>query len=90
MHKKCTLSDPAFQVASTATSALIISAVDSLTALADRINAEHQQAETALNDGLQHALAAGALLLQAKKLCPHGTWAQWLKSNFRGSARRGR
>ncbi len=78
---------PAKQATSTATSALSISTVvDSLTALADRINAEHAQVLTAFNVGLDHALQAGRLLQQAKKLCPHGTWARWLKDNFRGSA----
>jgi len=67
-----------------------ISTAATLPALAAAINAEHRQAETALNDGLRHALEAGRLLLEAKKLCPHGTWAQWLKDNFRGSARTAR
>ena len=81
---------PAKQGTSTATSALSISAVDSLTILAHRINAEHAQAEAALNNGLRHALEAGRLLLEAKHLCAHGTWARWLKDNFRGSARTAR
>ena len=51
-----------------------ISTAATLPALAAAINAEHRQAETALNDGLRHALEAGRLLLEAKKLCPHGTW----------------
>jgi len=42
--------------------------------LAERINAEHHAAEQALNAGLQHAMRAGELLLQAKAACPHGTW----------------
>ena len=90
MHKKCTLSDPAFQVASTAASALSISTADSLTILAHRINAEHAQAEAALRDGLRHAVEAGRLLLEARAAVAHGEWLPWLESNFDGSARTAR
>jgi hypothetical protein len=37
--------------------------------LADRINAEHHAAEQALQSGLDHALSAGQLLIEAKGLC---------------------
>ena len=81
---------PAKQVTSTAASALSISTADSLTALADRINAEHPQAETALHDGLRHAVEAGRLLLEAKATVAHGEWLPWLESNFDGSTRTAR
>ena len=58
-----------------------------LAELAVQINDEHHQAKEAMNDGLQHALEAGRLLLQAKKRCNHGDWLQWIKTNFEGSER---
>jgi len=61
--------------------------VAALPELAEQINFEHGQAEAALNDGLDHALAAGALLAKAKELCRHGTWLPWLTKNFKGSKR---
>ncbi|HEY7423265.1 MAG TPA: hypothetical protein VH682_03395 [Gemmataceae bacterium] len=45
----------------------IIKPADALAELAGRINAEHQQAESALRAGLQHAKVAGELLIEAKK-----------------------
>ena len=64
---KDTLIKGAKQATSTATSALSISTVDSLSALADRINAEHAQVLTAFNVGLDHALQAGRLLQVARR-----------------------
>jgi hypothetical protein len=61
--------------------------VHHLSDLAERINAEHQQAETALREGLSHARAAGELLLQAKQQCRHGQWLPWLAANVRFSER---
>lgn len=58
-----------------------------LATLAEQINHEHRQCTAAVNAGLQHALEAGRLLIEAKKLCPHGTWGQWLADNFEGSTR---
>ena len=69
-----------------ATIPAIVSA-GSLATLAERINAEHHQAEAALNDGLQHALQAGRLLREAKAELDHGEWSPWLKQNFEGSKR---
>jgi hypothetical protein len=59
----------------------IVKSADALTELAGRINAEHRQVETALRAGLEHARAAGELLLQAKAQCGHGHWLEWLKAN---------
>jgi hypothetical protein len=59
----------------------------SLGKLAERINAEHHSCETAINAALEHALAAGDLLLEAKSKCPHGTWQAWLEDSFDGSVR---
>jgi hypothetical protein len=55
--------------------------------LAARINDEHRACETAVNAALEHALAAGELLLKVRKSCPHGTWIAWLEENFEGSVR---
>ena len=52
-----------------------------LDALADRINAEHEACHSAMQKGLEHALEAGRLLLEAKKGLPHGEWLPWLKGN---------
>jgi hypothetical protein len=49
--------------------------------LATRINHEHQQAEQALRSGLEHARAAGVLLLEAKGKVAHGQWLAWLEAN---------
>ena len=58
-----------------------------LATLAERINQEHAACVAAFRSGLQHALEAGRLLLEAKTLCDHGDWAAWLSINFKGSAR---
>ena len=50
----------------------------SLAELAQRINQEHEQCCDAFTAGLQHALNAGDLLIQAKALCEHGEWGAWL------------
>src|SRR5262249_23486427 len=55
--------------------------------LAGRINAEHQQGESAFREGLLHAKTAGELLLQAKGQCAHGAWLPWLKANVAFSER---
>ena len=61
-----------------------------LSTLAERINAEHHQAEAALNDGLNHAVEAGRFLLEAKSQVDHGEWSAWLDANFDGSQRTAR
>jgi hypothetical protein len=58
-----------------------------LTDLAEQINAEHQACEQAFRAGVQHAINAGNLLIQAREHCPHGTWLPWLAANFHGSER---
>jgi hypothetical protein len=58
--------------------------------LASEINRHHRAAETAIRAGLNHAQAAGRLLIEAKAQCPHGTWRQWLADNFEGSDRTAR
>lgn len=58
-----------------------------LETLASWINEEHRRCEDALRSGLQHALAAGDLLVEAKAGCPHGSWRGWVAENFAGSLR---
>jgi hypothetical protein len=55
--------------------------------LAEHINAEHRACGLALNSALEHALAAGDLLLQAKAECNPRTWLAWLEANFEGKPR---
>ena len=46
--------------------------------LAGRIKREHEAVSVALKDSVRHAIAAGELLLEAKKQVPHGGWLPWL------------
>jgi hypothetical protein len=52
-----------------------------LPVLAASINDHLAAAEAATRRGLEHAIAAGALLLEAKALVPHGEWLAWLEVN---------
>ena len=54
---------------------------NSLADLAARIVAEHQAVSTALKDSVQHAITAGALLLEAKEQLKHGQWLPWLRDH---------
>jgi hypothetical protein len=63
---------------------------ESLTTLAKCINEHHRQAEAAIRSGLEHALEAGRLLIEAKDQCQHGKWGSWLADNFEGSQRTAR
>jgi hypothetical protein len=52
-------------------------------ALVDEIRREHEAAANALRSGLDHAIKAGELLIEAKRrYCKHGQWAQWLADNI--------
>jgi hypothetical protein len=59
----------------------------SLAELARQINAEHEQVDVAVREGLDHARQAGFLLLQAKSRLPHGNWLPWLEANCKATAR---
>src|SRR5262249_11779578 len=61
-----------------------------LTDLATRIQAEHQAATDAMRRGIEHAIAAGELLLQAKAQLSHGQWGKWLRANVQVSWRTAR
>ena len=46
--------------------------------LAARIVAEHKAVRAAMKSTLEHALACGDLLIEAKAKLAHGTWLPWL------------
>ena len=54
-------------------------AVRSLADLAARIKAEHEATGLAVKRGLEHSIAAGNLLIEAKKQLAHGAWLPWLR-----------
>jgi len=54
---------------------------NSLADLAARIHQQHDAASNALKSAVDHAIAAGELLLQAKEQLKHGTWLPWLQAN---------
>lgn len=56
---------------------------NSLADLAARIRTEHEACQSALQRGLEHALAAGKLLREAKDQVPHGQWLLWLREHVR-------
>jgi hypothetical protein len=58
-----------------------------LPAIAASINEHLAAAEAATRRGLEHAIAAGALLIEAKELVAHGEWLDWLQANCRVSQR---
>ena len=49
--------------------------------LAARIREEHRQFFESMNRGLEHALAAGQLLIAAKEQIKHGEWLGWLEEH---------
>jgi len=53
--------------------------------LAVAMNEHHHAAEKAANASLQHAVAAGRLLVEAKAKVEHGEFGAWVKANFTGS-----
>jgi nucleotide-binding universal stress UspA family protein len=54
---------------------------NSLTDLAARIRAEHDAVGEALRNSVQHAIAAGELLIEAKNQIEHGQWLPWLRDH---------
>jgi hypothetical protein len=55
-----------------------LSLSNSLTDLAARIRSEHEAATGAMRRSLEHGMAAGELLLEAKAQLKHGQWGPWL------------
>jgi len=74
----------------TMTTTIAESRTPTLAELATEINDLHRRAESAMRSGLEHALAAGQLLIEAKAQCQHGDWGQWLANSFEGSERTAR
>lgn len=56
----------------------------------EQANAKHHAIEQAIGQILYDARDAGRLLLEAKSLCPHGTWGPYLAEHFAGSDRTAR
>jgi hypothetical protein len=54
-----------------------------LPVIASSINDHLAAADAATRRGLEHAIAAGHLLIEAKELVEHGNWLPWLKANCR-------
>jgi hypothetical protein len=54
---------------------------NSLADLAARIKAEHEAIGLAAKRGLEHAMRAGDMLLEAKAQLKHGQWTAWLKQH---------
>jgi hypothetical protein len=54
---------------------------NSLPELAARIRAEHAATGAALKSSIDHSIAAGELLIEAKAKVPHGQWLPWLRDN---------
>ncbi|WP_157951548.1 DUF3102 domain-containing protein [Agrobacterium pusense] len=58
-----------------------------LPVLAQIANDAHEATAVALRSAAQSAKEAGAALIEAKALVPHGEWETWLKANFKGGSR---
>jgi hypothetical protein len=56
--------------------------------LAAQIKAEHKACAEALQTALQHAVAAGKMLIEAKAQLPHGQWLPWLRDQCSLSERK--
>ena len=63
---------------------------DRLSDLTMRIEAEHAAVGQALQSALAHAIAAGELLIEAKRQVTHGEWRPWLEANCSVPARTAR
>ena len=61
--------------------------VSNLDNLAKQIDAAHAAAQAALLTGVQKAIEAGQLLIQAKEEVPFGQWETWVKENTAVSPR---
>jgi hypothetical protein len=63
---------------------------NSLVELAARIRAEHASAEGTVKRGVEHAIAAGDLLIEAKSKLQDGQWLTWLNEHCEISDRTAR
>jgi DNA modification methylase len=62
---------------------LELSKSNSLADLAARIRQEHEASAAAMKRSLEHAIAAGKLLNEAKAQLKHGQWLPWLREHCR-------
>jgi hypothetical protein len=60
---------------------------DDLKTLAESVNQHHRECEQAARSAIEHAKAAGELLIEAKAQIPHGGWLPWLRENAECSVR---
>lgn len=58
-----------------------MNATPTLVELADTARREHAEAEAAKKTWLEHAVAAGEALLEAKDQVPYGKWQSWVRKN---------
>jgi hypothetical protein len=58
--------------------------------LSNQIMAEHEAASASLRSGVEHAIRAGELLLEAKRLHRRGQWTKWIADNLSFSDRTAR
>ena len=68
-------------------SGIALSQSNSLTVLAARILAEHDAVRGLLKDTVVRAMAAGDLLIEAKRQLEHGQWLPWLRDHVKISER---
>jgi predicted transcriptional regulator len=66
---------------------IAIHEVAPLETLAARIQQEHEATVAAIRSGVEHAIAAGKLLLEAKAQLKRGRWLPWLKDHCKVPAR---
>ena len=62
------------------TSITTLAASNSLADLRERLRIEHAASPRPQRTSLNHAMAAGDILIQAKATAPRGQWLPWLKS----------
>lgn len=55
-----------------------------------RINKLHQLAQQSATEAIDHAIAAGELLIETKKSVGHGSWLSWIQENVEFSERTAR
>jgi hypothetical protein len=79
MNKRKTLDELVVEINAEPVAAAI--GLNRLPILASSINDHIAAAETATRRGLEHAIAAGDLLIEAKELVGHGEWLAWLHAH---------
>jgi hypothetical protein len=62
--------------------AVMAEAQQRLDQLAEKAKEAHSAAQKFAATAVERALEAGRALLEARDLCPHGTWTPWLKKHF--------